>query len=126
MSDEDPTMFDPLKTWRDWFIQNERAWSEEITNIMKQDAVAETVGKEINANLFRQQLLTQGIGASLALLNLPTREDILALSERLGRLEDSVARQEAALNQIRNALLDGGNRISRDRAGPSQEDTSAG
>jgi hypothetical protein len=98
-------ILDPLKAWRDWFVQNERTWSEEITKVMKQDKVAETFGREINAALFRQQMLTQGIGASLSMLNLPTRDDIVALGERLGMLEDSVARQEAALTQLRNSLL---------------------
>jgi hypothetical protein len=98
-------ILDPLKAWRDWFVQNERTWSDEITKVMKQDNVAETFGREINAALFRQQMLTQGIGASLSMLNLPTRDDIVALGERLGMLEDSVARQEAALTQLRNSLL---------------------
>lgn len=115
-------ILDPLKAWRDWFIQNERAWSEELTKVMKQDTVAEAAGKEINASLFRQQMLTQGIGASLSMLNLPTRDDLLALGERLGRLEDSVARQEAALTQLKNTMLTGkGQRTPRTRKSGSEQ-----
>jgi hypothetical protein len=103
MSD-DPRNLDPLKAWRDWFIQNERAWSEELTRMMKQDAVAQAIGKEINAALYGQQMLTQGMATWLGMSNLPTRDDILNLGERLGRLEDSVARQEVMLLQVRNSL----------------------
>lgn len=102
---EDTDGFDPLKSWREWFIQNERAWSEELTGMMKQNAVAQAVGKEINAALYSQQMLTQGMAASLSMFNLPTRDDILALGERVGQLEDSVARQEAMLVQLRNLAL---------------------
>jgi hypothetical protein len=96
---------DMLSTWRDWFIQSERRWSEELAGMMKQNAVAQTIGKEINAALHGQEMLTQGMAASLAMFNMPTRDDILALGERLGRLEDSVARQEASLVRLQNAAL---------------------
>ena len=97
------TSTDPLKAWRDWFVQNERDWSESLTKVMKTEAVSRAVGQEINNSLYGQQMLTQGMAGSLAMLNLPTREDFVALSERIGRLEDGVARIEAALVQARNA-----------------------
>ena len=68
---------------------------------MKNEPVARAVGQEINAALHSQQMLTQGMAAPLAMMNLPTREDIVALGERLGRLEDAVARVEASLVQMR-------------------------
>ena len=106
---------DLLNTWREWFIQNERAWSEELTGMMKQNAVAQTIGKEINAALYGQEMLTQGMAASLAMFNMPTRDDILALGERLGRLEDSVARQEASLVRLQNSALAGSHAPQRTR-----------
>jgi hypothetical protein len=96
---------DLLESWREWFIQNERTWNEELTGMMKQNAFAQIIGREINAALYGQQMLTQGMAASLAMFNMPTRDDILALGERLGRLEDSVARQEASLVRLQNAAL---------------------
>jgi hypothetical protein len=113
-----PDMFDLWKPWREWFIQNERAWSEEITKMIKHDTVAETVGKEINTGLLRQQMLTEGMGASLSFLNLPTREDLVALGERIGRLEDSIARQEVALTQLKSIALGDSSGIPRTRKYP--------
>ena len=94
---------DPLQAWRDWFIQSERDWSEALTRIMKDESVARTIGKEINAGLYGQQMLKQGMAGQLGALNLPTQQDIEALGERIGRLEDAVARVEAGLLQLRNA-----------------------
>jgi hypothetical protein len=99
-----PSTPDPLKAWRDWFVKNEREWSESLTRVMKEEAVARAVGQEINAALYSQQMLTQGMAGPLAAMNMPTRDDVNALGERLGRLEDAVARLEATLVQTRNAL----------------------
>ena len=98
-----PAPIDPLKAWRDWFVQNERQWSESLTQILKSEPVARTVGQEINASLYRQQMMTQGMATSLQSMNLPTREDVIALGERIGQLEDSVARVEASLVRMRSA-----------------------
>jgi hypothetical protein len=103
MSKPPASASDPLKAWRDWFVENERAWSESLTRVMNTEPVSRAVGREINAALHGQQMLTQGMAAPLAMMNLPTREDMVALSERVGRLEDAVARVEAALVQMRTA-----------------------
>jgi len=60
-----PAPMDPLKAWRDWFVQNERQWSESLTQILKSEPVARTVGQEINASLYRQQMMTQGMAKEL-------------------------------------------------------------
>jgi hypothetical protein len=94
---------DPLKAWRDWFVQNERQWSESLTQILKSEPVARTVGQEINASLYRQQMMTQGMATPLQAMNVPTRDDVVALGERIGQLEDAVARIEALLVRMRSA-----------------------
>ncbi|MET4577088.1 hypothetical protein [Ottowia thiooxydans] len=88
---------DPLKTWREWFVKNEREWSESITKLMKDESVAQSMGQEINAAIHRQQMFTQGLASPMASMNIPSRADVVALGERIGHLEDSVARVEAAL-----------------------------
>lgn len=91
---------DPMKAWRDWFVRSERDWSEALTNLMKDDNVARAMGQEIHSGLYRQQMLTQGMAGPMAMMNLPTREDMVALAERVGALEDAVARVEAALTRM--------------------------
>ena len=96
MSKSTPNL-DPLKTWREWFVKNEREWSESITKLMKDETVAQSMGQEINAAIHRQQMFTQGLASPMASMNIPSRADVVALGERIGHLEDSVARVEAAL-----------------------------
>jgi hypothetical protein len=117
------TAADPLKAWRDWFVQNEREWSESLTRVMKTEEVARAVGQQINAAVHGQQMLTQGMAGPLGMMNLPTRDDVVALGERLGRLEDAVARMEAMLVQTRDALAaDPALKPPRTRKPPGQED----
>lgn len=109
-----PTL-DPMKDWRDWFIRSEREWSEGLTKLMKNDNVARALGQEINAGLYRQQMMTQGMAGPLAMMNLPTREDFIGLAERIGRLEDAVARVEAGLVQWRASQAQGAAKPPRTR-----------
>lgn len=95
---------DPLGTWRDWFVKSEREWSEALTGLMQDDRVAQTVGREMNASLYAQQMLKQGMAGSLAAMNLPTQEQLAALGERLGQIDDAIARVEADLTRLRRAL----------------------
>ena len=97
---------DPMKAWRDWFVQSEREWSEAVTKFTKDDSVARAVGQEMNAALYSQQMMKQGMSQQMAMFNMPTHEQLGALGERLGRLEDAVARVEAAVNQMRHSASD--------------------
>jgi hypothetical protein len=104
---KDPTpagRFDPMKAWREWFVQSEREWSEGLTRLMKDDATARALGQEINAALYAHQMAKQGMAGPMAMMNVPTQDQLLALSERLGSLEDAVARVEANLVQLRHSL----------------------
>ena len=95
---------DPLRAWREWFVKSEREWSETLTRQMQQDPNARAVGQEINAALYAQQMIKQGMSGPLASMNLPTQDQLQALGERLGQLEDAVARIEASLGQLRHFL----------------------
>jgi hypothetical protein len=104
---KDPTPtghFDPMKAWREWFTRSERDWSEGLTRLMKDDATARALGQEINAALYASQMMKEGMAGSMAMMNVPTQDQLVALSERLGSLEDAVARVEANLVQLRHSL----------------------
>ena len=119
---EQAPWLDPMKAWRDWFVQNERQWSEALTQMMKGDDVARAVGERINAALYSQKMFTEGMAAPAALFNMPTRADITALGERMGRLEDAVARIEAALVQLRNSIAGAADKPPRTRREASGDD----
>ena len=90
-------ILDPLKAWRDWFVKNERDWSESITRLIKDDAVSSALGQELKAQLYQQQAFAKSMAGPMARMNLPTRDEVVALGERIGQLEDAVARVEALL-----------------------------
>ena len=94
-----PAKFDPMKAWRDWFVKNERDWSESITGLIKDDAVSSALGQELKAQLYQQQAFAKSMAGPMARMNLPTRDEVVALGERIGQLEDAVARVEAMLVQ---------------------------
>lgn len=126
MSTEDvPAHLEPLKAWREWFLKNERDWSESLAGMIKTDAVSKTLGQELNAMLYGQQALSKSMAGPMAMMNLPTRDELTALGERFGRLEDAVARIEAALVQINSAAGKGAPKPPRTRK-PARKTKAAG
>ena len=117
MSESKGPLADPLKGWRDWFVQSERDWSEQLTRLMKDENVARALGQEIHAGLYGQQMLTQTLAGPLAAMNVPTREDLVAIGERIGRLEDAVARVEALVTRQTSAAAP---RPARTRKAPAK------
>jgi hypothetical protein len=97
--DDPPATLDPMKAWREWFMKNERDWSESLTRIIKDDSVSSALGQELKAQLYQQQAMSKSMATPMALMNLPTRDELLTLSDRIGELEDAVARVEALLVQ---------------------------
>jgi hypothetical protein len=119
MSKTDPPVhLDPMKAWRDWFVKNERDWSEQLTRVIKDDTVSRSLGQELNAALYQQQALTKSMAGPMAAMNLPTRDELMALAERFGRLEDSVARIEAALVQMQAGSTPAASKPPRTRKPP--------
>lgn len=104
-----------LRAWREWITKSEREWSEAMTRTMKEDTTARAVGQELTAALYAHQMVRQGMAGSLASMNLPTQDQIAALGERLGTLEDAVARVESGLVQLRHALVETAGKQVRDR-----------
>jgi hypothetical protein len=101
MSERKTLNLDPMRAWRDWFIGAERQWSESLSQLMKDEAVARAMGQDFNATLHRQKMFAEVVGQTLAAMNLPSRDEILALGERMGRIEDGLAAVQASITQLR-------------------------
>jgi len=123
--EEAPANLEPLKAWREWFLKNERDWSESLARMIKTDAVSQALGQELNAALYGQQALAKSMAGPMAMMNLPTREELTALGERFGRLEDAVARIEAALVQMSSAAGFGAPKPARTRKTPRKTKAAA-
>jgi hypothetical protein len=113
-----PAHLDPMKAWRDWFVSNEREWSESLSSMMKDDTWARMLGREMNASIHGKQMFAKELAGSMAAMNVPTRDDIVALGERIGLLEDAVARVEALLVRVNAGNPAGQARPPRTRKPP--------
>lgn len=131
MTEIDWNRMNPVALWRDWFVKSEAQWSEYVSTLLKQ----EQAGGLLNRQLGELQMMHRQFGemaqAALAAANLPSRTDLEALDERMGRIEDGLAQAAAALSTLRAAVEATGAaapsapRPARTRRAPAVATTSA-
>ncbi len=95
---------DPVRLWREWYQKSEKSWNEGITQLMGDDRVAKSTGKYLQEAVHAQRMFTEAMAKWLANLNFPSRSDVLALSDRVGKLEDTIAGLQVEIRQLRQAL----------------------
>ena len=104
MSSTDWNSLSPAQIWRDWIVKSEAQWSETVTQLLKDERTGEALNRQLNELQLMHRQFSEVAQASLAAANLPSRTDIEALDERMGRLEDGLAQVAAALSQLAQAL----------------------
>jgi hypothetical protein len=99
---------DPLGTWvklRDTMIES---WSKAMTDVVGSDAYAQATGAMLNNYLTvatpAQQAIERAMGPILAQLNMPSRTEVLSLSERLTNVELRLDDLDAKIDEIRRFL----------------------
>ena len=95
---------DPIRMWREWYQESEKSWNEAVTQMLGDDRVAKSTGKYVQEAIHAQRMFTETMAKWLANLNLPSRSDVIALSDRLGKLEDAIAGLQVEVGQLRRAL----------------------
>jgi hypothetical protein len=98
MSDE---KLDPMTLWRDWFVKSEKAWSQALTDVMGDEKFSKGMGRYMQEALHTHRMFSEGMSQYLANLNLPSRSDVLDLSDRLGQIEDALAAIHVELREQR-------------------------
>lgn len=91
--------------WRDWVVKSEQQWSEAATQLLKDERAGSLLNKQVAEARMLHKQFSEVAQMSLAAANMPSRTDLEALDERLGRLEDGLAGIGAALVQLRQALV---------------------
>ena len=101
-------MFDPtgvLKTMRN---NNMDMWSKAMVDFVNTDAYADATGKMLDAWLSSsapfQKMLETTMKESLAHLNMPSREEITRLAERMTNIEFRLDDLDAKMDEILAAL----------------------
>lgn len=83
---------DPVALWRDMLDKMERQFNEAGNKIMGQEQFGAAVNKASVVPLAMQKAIADGMAKYLASLNLPSRDDIVALGERLSAVEQEIRR----------------------------------
>jgi hypothetical protein len=95
---------DPTRLWREWYQKSEKSWNDAITQLLGDDQVAKSTGKYLQEALHAQRMFSEAMAKWLANLNFPSRSDVLALSDRVGKVEDALAGLQVEIRQMRHAL----------------------
>ena len=102
----DTNNFEPLRLWSEWYQKSEKSWNDAVTKLLGDDRVAKSTGKYLQEALHAQRMFTDAMAKYLANLNLPSRSDVLALSDRVGKVEDALAGLQVEIRQLRRALAE--------------------
>ena len=99
--------FDPAGVFQDMRDANMSAWSKAMIDMVNTDAYAEATGAMLDTWLtasapFRQVIETS-MAKSLEQLNLPSRDDITRLAERLTHIEMRLDDLEAQIDETISA-----------------------
>jgi hypothetical protein len=94
----------PVAMWRDWIAKSEAQWSETVSQLLKDPRAGAPLNRQLDELRMAHRLFGEMAQASLAASNLPSRSDLEALDERLGRVEDGLALVAAELARLRTAL----------------------
>ncbi len=90
--------------WRNWLVDTERQWNAFLNDVMGTDSFGRFLGGYMEIYSTFQRLVAQNMERSLSTLNVPSRSDIVELSERLGGVEERLAAIESNLRALAEAV----------------------
>ncbi len=121
----DNVNLNPVALWRDWIVKSETQWSEAMSGLLKDERAGAVLKRQIDEARMAHRQFGEMAQAALTAAYLPTRADVEALDERMGRLEDGLAQVSAQLVSLREALAVQGAvklaRVPRNRKPPSKQ-----
>jgi polyhydroxyalkanoic acid synthase PhaR subunit len=94
VADQKNPAVDPFAAWREWLDQTERQLNSYFNQVMGTEQYARFLGQFNEYSLNMQKNLGDALTRYFASLNLPTREDLAALGQRINSLEQRVAAME--------------------------------
>jgi polyhydroxyalkanoic acid synthase PhaR subunit len=102
------TTTDPLAMWRDWVARSEQQWNAFLNQAMATDEFSQVMGRYMDFYLNLQKGLNEAMSRYLQLVNVPSRQDVLALGERLSAIEERLGRIEGLVGrQVAPAVAPG-------------------
>jgi hypothetical protein len=105
MSSADWNALSPAAMFRDWIVKSEAQWSEAMGNLLKDERTGPVLKKQVDEARMMHRQFGEMAQAAMAAAYMPTRADIEAIDERMGKLEDGLAQLSAAVVALRGALV---------------------
>ncbi len=90
---------DPFAWWRDWLVQSERQWNTALNELMGTDQFASSMSRWTELYLGAQKNLNETLGRALTGMNVPNRDDVAELGQRLAAIEERLARIETLIER---------------------------
>jgi polyhydroxyalkanoic acid synthase PhaR subunit len=90
---------DPFAWWRDWLVQSERQWNSALNELMGSDQFASSMGRWMEVYLGVQKNVNETLGRALTGMNVPNRDDVAELGQRLSAIEERLARIETLIER---------------------------
>jgi hypothetical protein len=97
--DRPPGSADPFAWWRDWLVQSERQWNATLNEMMGSEQFAQSMGRWTEVYLGVQKNLNETLGRALTGMNVPNRDDVAELGQRLSAIEERLARIETLIER---------------------------
>jgi polyhydroxyalkanoic acid synthase PhaR subunit len=113
---------DPFAWWRDWLVESERQWNSTLNELMGSDQFAQSMGRWMEIYLGVQKNLNETLGRALTGMNVPNRDDVAELGQRLSAIEERLARIETMIERSSgvSAVTTDRRRPPRTRKPPAQ------
>ena len=90
--------------WRNWLSETERQWNSFFNDVMGTDSFGRFLGGYMDIYSTFQRLVAQNMERSLSTLNVPSRSDIVDLSERLSNVEERLGAIRESINALAVAV----------------------
>ena len=110
MSDQnkDQPDFDPLAMWKEWQTASLNAWAKSMSETVASEDFAQSMGQSLNDYLettmpVRQQV-EKAIEQYLQQMNMPSRQEVVSIAERLTQLELRVDDMDAKMDDMLDLL----------------------
>ena len=118
---------DPFAAWREWVTQSEHQMNKVFNDMMGTEQFARASGGWIEAMTMFQQTMNESAQRYFQAVNLPTRNDLSELAERLTAVEERLLRIEGLLAQAigRKGDATPAPRPARTRRPPSEQKATA-
>lgn len=97
-------VFDPFEAWRGMRTVGMDAWAKVMTEAVNSEEYAKTSGALLDAYLTAsiplRQLLEKAMTQALQQMNMPTRDDVIGLAERMTQVEMRLDDMDAKLDGL--------------------------